>query len=108
MRNGLRQQRVGIYTVQVSQDSTGEYAETGTTLVRTVWAMARKLEAKGQVLSTQSIPDPKWTFEFQYVDSSDLTIQHRLVYDSRSFDVLDVDNVMENRHVIRALCSERR
>lgn len=93
MRAGRLDRRIAIQRKDVTQSDSGEEVVTLTTIA-TVWA--EKIENRGDERFTakQLVGHAVRTFRFRWSTATkQITTEHSIVYDGRSFDITDVREI---------------
>lgn len=89
MRAGKRDRRITIQRKTVTVSPSGEPIETWADLV-TVWAQARPNRGDERFATQQLVGSAVMTFVMRYRSDLALTVQDRLSYDGKLWDVLDI------------------
>lgn len=101
---GARDQRITIQARTDAQDTYGEADPTWATL-QVVWAAVRPLDGGEMMGSGLELDAQPHEFEFLYsTDLSSLNTQgHRVTWNSKTFDLVSVQNVNARNREIRAV-----
>lgn len=93
MRAGRLDRRITIQGKSITQSDSGEEVVTWG-VVATVWA--EKIENRGdeRFAARQIVGHAVRTFRFRWSDTvSEVSTEHRIVFDGRSFDITDVREI---------------
>lgn len=103
MEAGKLRHRLEIQEATEQQDSVGEPIKTWSKL-RTVWGSVQPLSGREYLLSQQVTPEQTHRIMLRY--TPELTVRHRIVFDSRHFDINSIIDVDERHIELELLCSE--
>lgn len=93
MRAGKLDRRITIQAKSVTTSARGEQIETWAD-VATVWAQARPNRGAERFSTMQNVGTAVMTFHLRY--RSDVTVLHRISYDGKLWDILDVREIGRN------------
>lgn len=108
MRAGNLRHKVSVEQIQVSRGTTGEEIETWIphTTSPKIWCSISRLSGQERfdIFGAQEIASQIFKFTTRYVKG--ITPKHRLVFDSRNFDIQQVDNVDNRSKELHLYCEE--
>lgn len=91
---GRLDRKILIQSQSVSQGDFGEVSESFST-AHTVWAMVKELKGSESDLKDKQVGKKKVQFTIRHIDN--LNIRMRVSYDSRVFDIEDIEHGHANR-----------
>ena len=103
MRAGRLRQRIQLQSKATTADRTGTPTETWATY-DTVWAEVKPLRGQEQQQGDQVQGRMTHLVTLRY--HSSITIEHRIYFDSRYFDINAVANVYERNIYMELSCTE--
>lgn len=89
-----------------SATSTGGYTKGAATEVET-WCGAKPLSQKESLLNGLQLGQASYEFIFRYEKGTTISQQTLLTYESRSFRVISVLEIDENKRIVKVLANER-
>lgn len=106
MRAGELRHRITIDYPTASQDAFGEETPVTWVTLETVWAAAEPLTGQERYLdpAAQRVAEATFRFRIRYRD--DVTHQMRVSWRSRTFNILEVRNIMGRDWEMYLLCKE--
>lgn len=90
MLPGIFDRRVTIQSASISLDGAGQPVQTWSDVV-TVWMRIKPVKGSERFVAHQVVGKSVVTFEARY--RTGVTVQHRLLYDGKAWDIQDVRQV---------------
>lgn len=91
---GQMRNRIALQSLSTSMDAGGGQTASFSTS-NTVWAKAENLSGSESVFGDQIRGTNSYRFTIRYISS--LTKKHRISYDSKTFDITDIKDLVEGR-----------
>jgi len=106
LQAGQLRHRVTIQVASEARNSHGEMIQTWAAIDRgTVWAMIERAGGTEQLVNsqTQAIATHKLTLRYRNLT---ITNEHRILFNSRVFNIVSVENIDERNVVYELMCQE--
>lgn len=103
MRSGQRSHYITIQQSTSAPDGYGGQVKTWVDYL-SVWAAIRPLNGKELIAASATQNETTHTITFPYITG--VTAAHRITYNGRYFNILNVINVEERNRELQCLCSE--
>lgn len=107
MEIGKLNRRITYTTFAASTPTaTGGYTKGAATNVET-WCMAKPLSQSESLSNGLQLGQRGYEFTFRYEQGTNITQEVELTYETRSFRVVSVLEIDENKRVVKVLANER-
>ena len=103
MQAGKLRHRLALQSATTTRDTYGAEVETWSTY-DTVWGSVEPLRGTERIFAQQV--NAKVTHKIRVRSNSSITVQHRILFDSRYFYINSVINPDERNIEIELICSE--
>lgn len=108
MNTGKLNRRITIVTPgTMTPDGIGGFTE-GAKTTRATWCSARQLSMGESLSYGLETATASFKFSFLYFAADDITRAKELTYEGRTFRIVNVDEVDENKHLITVIANERK
>lgn len=108
MNTGKLNRRITIVTPgAMTPDGIGGFTE-GTKTTRTTWCSARQLSMSESLSYGLETSTASFKFSFLYFSADDITRVKELTYEGRTFRIVNVDEVNEDKRTIIVIANERK
>jgi SPP1 family predicted phage head-tail adaptor len=105
MRAGTLRHIVSIQARDTAQESVyGSQGTTWTEVYGNVPVAITPLTGKEREIAMAIFPDSQFEIDMRYLPG--LTVSHRIVYGTRIFDILNIDNIDERNRELVLTCKE--
>lgn len=105
---GKYNRRITIVTPGTMTPTTlGGFTE-GTPTTRQAWCNARQLSMQESLLYGLETANATYRFRFRYYSADDITFKHELIFESRNFRIVSVENVDEEKKEITVIATEKK
>lgn len=107
MNIGALNKRITVTTPgALTSDGMGGYTSAAVT-TRETWCSAKQLSQRETLLYGLMVGSASYKFTLLYNPASDITQQNKLIYESRNFRIISINEVDESDSLIEIIANEQ-